>query len=104
MAARTRHVELHASAGLGNLPTASTLRAFARGLDMSRAMAVAAGVASRNVETHDAAADRCPERHVDLIFEIGTRLWAFFCYARPAASAEDAREDVAETAAATSSA
>ena len=75
MAARTRHVELHASAGLGDLAAASALRAFAGGLDVSLAVTVAAGVAARDVQAHDAAADRCPERYVDLILVIHKRFW-----------------------------
>src|SRR5882724_5842011 len=100
MAARARHVELHAPAGLCDLAAASALRTFAGGLDVSLTVAVAAGVTTRDIQSHDAAANRRPERNVDLIFEIGAGLGTFFGHSCPAASAEDAGENVTEAAAA----
>ena len=55
-------------------------------------MAIAAGVAARNIQPHHAAADRRPERNIDLIFEIGAGLRAFFGCSGTAASAEDVRK------------
>src|SRR5882724_7675593 len=57
MATRTGHIELHAPAGLGDLAAASALRTFARRLDVSLTVTVAAGVTAGNVQPHDTTAN-----------------------------------------------
>ncbi len=99
VAAGALHVELHASAGLRDLARTVALRTFAGSFESTLAVALRADILARDVETHDAAADRRPERDVDLIFEIGAGLGTFFGRRAPA-SAEDGAEDVAEAAAA----
>ncbi len=60
-------------------------------------MAVAADVASRNIQPHHAAADRCPEGYVDLVFEIGARLGPIVLGRSTASAAgKDIRENIAE--------
>ena len=63
-------------------------------------MASGADVVPRDIQAHHAAADRRPEGNVDLIFEVGAGLGAFFGLGCTVAAAEDRSEDVAETAAA----
>ena len=70
--------------------------------EQSLAVAVRADILPRDIEAHHAAADRCPERNVDLIFEIGAWLGPFLGL-RAAASAENRSEDVAEAASAAGS-
>src|SRR5262249_13702615 len=99
-AARTGHVELHAIGALLDGAFALALRADAWLLDHAVAVAIGAGVLARNVEPHHTAPNRCPEGHVDLIFEIAAGLGAFWRdSACSAPSAEDAGEDVAESSA-----
>src|ERR1044071_5804352 len=101
MAARTGHVELHASAGLLDGSLALALRADSRLFDHSVAVAIRANVLTRDAQAHHAAADRRPERDVDLIFEITARLGTFLCLRKTATTtaAENSREDVAKSAA-----
>ena len=66
---------------------------------MSRAVAIAADVAARDVQPHDAAADRRPERNVDLIFEVGSLAPGLLRIRPRHPSAENAGENVAEAAA-----
>ena len=72
-AARTRHVELHAAALLRDLALAVALRTFARLLDVTLAVTVAANFQARNVELQLGAVDGLPEADVHLVFEVGTR-------------------------------
>ena len=83
VAARTRHVELHASAGLRDLSGAVALRAFSRRFDVTLPVAIRTNVVPGDVQPHHAAADRRPERNIDLIFEIGARLWSTSSAAAP---------------------
>jgi hypothetical protein len=54
---------------------------------------------ARDIEAHHAAADRGPERNVDLIFEIGAGFGAFLRRSPGALpSAENRAEDIAEAA------
>ena len=103
VAARTLDVELHASAGLGDLPGAIALGTFAGSLERSLTVALRADILPRDVEAHDAAADRRPEGNVDLIFEIGAGLGAFFGRSAPRPPPKMRTEDVAKTASATGS-
>src|SRR2546427_1284883 len=102
VAARASHVELHASTGLFDRPLALTLRTYARGFDIAISVTIAADIAAGEIQPHDASADRRPERHVHLVFEVGTRLRAFL-RGGAAASAENSGEDVAETSRASTS-
>src|SRR5947199_785478 len=99
VAARASHVELHASTGLFDRPLALTLRTYARGFDIAISVTIAADIAAGEIQPHDASADRRPERHVYLVFEVGTRLRTFL-RGGAAASAENSGEDVAETSSA----
>ena len=90
MASRAWHIEFHPPAGLRHLARAVALGTLAGSLLESLAAARGAGVLPRNVEPHDAAADRRPERHVNLILEIGTRLGAFLLGGGAATTAEAA--------------
>ena len=65
-----RNVELHAPAGLGNLPGAAAFRALARCFNESVSVTVAASVAAGNIQAHHAAANRGPEGNTHLVFEI----------------------------------
>src|SRR5438270_259425 len=96
MAARTAHVELHASAGLLDCPLALALRADAPSFHVSMAGAVGAGIAASDIQAHDTAADGGPEGNIDLVLEIISELGTFLgC---DATAAEHARKDVAEAA------
>jgi len=95
VAARASHVELHAPTRLRNLSTSSALRALAGRFQIAISVTITANIPPGNVEPHDSATDRRPERNVDLIFEIGTRLRTFLS-SRSAPSAENSGEDVAE--------
>src|SRR5260370_28227168 len=95
VAARTGHVELHASSGLLDRTLALALRTHARRLNVAVAVAIATNILPRDVQFHHAAANRRPEGNVDLIFEIRTRLRPFL---RPrAASAKHTGKNVAKS-------
>src|SRR5882724_420035 len=96
MAARTRHVELHASAGLRHLPFAAALRAGACGFDKTVAVTLQAGIPPGNIQAHHAAPDGGPEGYVDLVLKIGAGLGPFL--RRTAAPAEDSGENILEAA------
>src|SRR5207244_6034568 len=102
VAARASHVELHASTGLFDRPLALTLRTYARGFDIAISVTIAADIAAGEIQPHDASADRRPERHGYLVFEVGSRLSAFL-RGGAVASAENSGEDVAETSRASTS-
>src|SRR5215469_2127029 len=99
VAAWALDVELHASTGLRDLAGAVALGAFARGFERALSVALRADILARDVEAHDAAANRRPEWNVYLIFEIGARFGAFLRGRTAAASAKDSRENVAEASA-----
>src|SRR5260370_4528326 len=75
-AARTGHVELHASAGLCDLSFAAALRAGGGAFQVSPAAAVAAHIAAADVQPQLSAADRLPEANVNLVLQIGAGLRA----------------------------
>src|SRR5205807_6479575 len=101
MAAGAGHIELHAPAGLSDLAGALALRTYSRILDVTVATAGGTNIAARGVQPHDPAADRRPERHIDLVLEIGTRLGSFLSYAGAApAASKHTGENIATTAAA----
>src|SRR5579864_1615002 len=105
VATRTRHIKLHAAAGLRNLPSAIALRTLAGRFKKPLTMAGGASVLPGDVEPHNAAADRRPEGNVDLIFELGSGLGTLiYGGACAAPTTEDSREDVAEAAASASGA
>src|SRR5438270_5089087 len=58
---------------------------------------------ARNIQPHHPPADRRPERNVHLVLEVRSRLRALFGGRSGLAAAEDRAEDVAETAAPSSS-
>src|SRR6202140_5152130 len=99
VASRTLHVELHPSAGLGDVSRSVALRTFAWRLQETLPVTVRANVLTGNIQAHHAAADRRPERDVYLIFQIAPRLGTDL-RGSPGAlpSAEDRAEDVAEAA------
>src|SRR4051812_43816758 len=99
VAARALNVELHASASLRDLTGAVAFRTFAWGFEGALAVALRADILARDVEAHDAAADRRPEGDVHLIFKVGAGLGAFVCRGSAATSAEHGAEDIAEAAA-----
>src|SRR5947209_7816513 len=94
MAARTGHVELHTVGALLDCAFAFALRAHARLLNHAIAVAIRAHVLACDVQPHDAAANRRPERNVDLILEIAARLRAFLRDRASASAAEPAGENV----------
>src|SRR5215472_14529860 len=98
-APRAWHVELHTPAGLLDAAFAVALWADARLLDVAAAMAIRANILARDIQAHDPTANRRPERHVHLIFEIAARLRTGVRSGRASASSEDAREDVAKSTA-----
>src|SRR5579863_7120133 len=100
MASRTLHIELHPPAGLRDLPGPVALRTFPRRFERSLAVAGRTSIMPRNIQPHHPAADRRPERNVDLILEVGPRLRPFLSR-RAATSAENPGKDVAETSPAT---
>src|SRR5262249_42218360 len=96
IAGRTRHVELHAPAGLRNMSFAAARGASPRRAHYTVASAVAASIEVLDVDLHHRAANRVPETDVDLVFEIAARLRTA-PHACSRASAEDARKDVPKT-------
>src|SRR6267378_821229 len=97
MASRTGHVELHPPASLLDRALALALRTNAGCFNVAVAMAVCADILTRDVQAHHAAANCCPERDADLIFQVRPRLRTFLsCGA--AAAAEHAGKDVAKPA------
>ena len=98
MAARTGNIELHPPAGLRDLAFAAALRAGSSRFDKALAVALQAGITASNIQPHHAAANRRPEGHVDLVFEVGAGLGTFLCGA--AAPAENSGENILETSAA----
>src|SRR5438270_8517086 len=70
VAARARHIELHAPASLFDRTFAFALRADARLLNDTISVAIPANVLAGDVQTHDAATNRRPERNIDLVFEV----------------------------------
>src|SRR5215469_2357173 len=82
-AARARGVEFHPAAGLR---------------DHAFASAIAAGVKARDVDLHDGAAYRIPERYIDLILEVSAVL-RLAAHRGARAAPEYAREDVSKPSA-----
>ena len=78
LATRTRHIKLHPPARLRDLAGAIAFRTFPRRFNVALAVTVGAGILPRNVEPHYTAADRGPERHIHLIFEVRTCLRTSF--------------------------
>ena len=104
-APRARYRELHTPAGLLDCAFAMTLRTDARLLDVAAAVAIRANVLARDIQTHYPAANRRPEGHVHLIFEIAARFGTSLSSGRASvSSAEHAREDVAKSTASCSAA
>ena len=99
MASRTGHIEFHAPAGLLDRALAFALRAHPGLLDDTVAVAVAANILPRDVQTHDAAANRRPEGNIDLVFEVAPGFRAFLRYSAAASTTEHTGEDVAKSAA-----
>src|SRR5207248_2195067 len=96
-ATRAGHIELHASAGLGDLARSIALRTFAGGLQKALPMAGCARVLTRDVEPHHSAADGSPEGHIYLVFEVRAGLGTFLRRgSASAAAAKNSGEDVAE--------
>ena len=99
MAPRTGDVELHPAARLLDRSRSMTRRTLPGSLDEAVAMAVPAHVAPRDIQLHHPAADRRPERHIDLIFQIAARFRPFLRrFASPPAS-ENTGKNVFEPAA-----
>src|SRR5256885_12957045 len=69
IAARASDIELHVAGFLRDLPFAIAFWAGAGSFDVAVAAAVLARVVARYIQAQHAAANRCPERHVDLIFK-----------------------------------
>src|SRR5664280_2462907 len=95
-AARAHHVELHAAALLRDLSFAVALGTLAWALKEALAVAVGADFAAWNGELHLRALDRLPEANVHLVFQIVARCGML--HRLLTAAAEDAGEDVAESA------
>src|SRR5262249_5889623 len=97
-AARTWHVELHAPAGLCDLPFAVALGAGCGALDVSAAAAVRTQILAADVDAQLRSPDRLPETHTDLVFEIASRLWtgADARLGGRGPAPEDAAENIAE--------
>ena len=77
MAARARHIKLHAVRALLDGAFSLALRTYAGLLDHSVAVTIRARVLARDVQAHDAAANRRPEGNVHLVFKIAAGLRAF---------------------------
>jgi hypothetical protein len=99
MASRASDVELHPPARLLDRPLAMTLRTLPRSFDISIAVAVSANIAPRDIELHHAAANRRPERHIDLVLKIAARCRALLGRLTAPAASENVGEDIAESAA-----
>src|ERR1700692_4757170 len=100
MASRTSHIKLHPPARLFNRSLAMTLRTFPRSLHIPIAVAIPANIAPSNIQLHHPAANRRPERNVDLILKITPRLRPSRHRLAPAAS-KNAGENILESAAST---
>src|ERR1051326_634848 len=98
MASWTLHVELHPPARLRDLPCPVALRTLSRRLKRPLPMASRTSVMPRNIQPHHPAANCRPERHIDLIFQIRTRLRPFVDL-NSAPAAENSGKNVAEAAA-----
>src|ERR1035441_7038332 len=96
VASRALHVELHPSTGLRDLPRPVALRTFPRSFQEALPVTIRANIVARDIQAHHPAADRGPERHVDLVFQIGPGFGTFLRRRCSAPSAEDSSEDVAE--------
>src|ERR1035441_4074141 len=99
VASRALHVELHPSTGLRDLPRPVALRTFPRSFQEALPVTIRANIVARDIQAHHPAADRGPERHVDLVFQIGPGFGTFLRRRCSAPSAEDSSEDVAEATA-----
>src|SRR5579863_1183054 len=97
VAARAGRIELHAPPGLRDLATPAALGTRAWRFDIALTVAGSADNAPGDVQLHDAAPDRRPERNVDLVLQVRPRLRPFV--RRAATPPEHAGEDVFETAA-----
>src|ERR1035441_7157665 len=89
-------VELHAAALLRDLSLAVALGTLAGALKEALAMAAGADFAAWNGELHLRALDRLPEANVHLVFQIVARCGML--HRLLTSAAEDAGEDVAESA------
>src|SRR5581483_2829279 len=98
MAARTLDVEFHPSTGLCDLSRAFAFRTHARGFQKAATLAIAAGIATGNVQAQHGATNCLPEADRDLVFQISARLGATGLLT---AATEDAGKDVPESATAT---
>src|SRR5436305_5007425 len=98
MAARTLNVEFHPSTGLCDLSRAFAFRTYARGFQKTATLAIAARIATGNVQAQHGAANCLPEADRDLIFQISARLRAA---GLRAAATEHAGKDVSESSTAT---
>jgi hypothetical protein len=76
-----------------------TLRTYSRSLDVAVAVTISADIASRDVDLHHPAADRGPERNIDLVLKIGPRLRPLVHGLTARAARKDVGEDVAKPAA-----
>ena len=97
-AARARHVELHATAGLRDLSAAVAFRTRSRRAHDAFASTVSACGQVRNRQLHYRPANRVPEPDVHLVFKVCPAL-RLLLYRSSAASAEHAGKDVLESAA-----
>src|SRR5579863_175264 len=97
VAARAGRIELHAPPGLRDLATPAALGTRAWRFDIALTVAGSADNAPGDVQLHDAAPDRGPERNVNLVLQVRPRLRPFV--RRAATPPEHAGEDVFETAA-----
>src|SRR5580704_939083 len=98
MTSRTSDVELHSPASLFDRPLAMTLRTLTRSFDVAVTMAISADIAPRNIQLHHAAADRRPERHVDLVFQVAARLRTLVGRFTAPAAGENVGENILEPA------
>src|SRR5260370_3151307 len=98
--ARTLDIELHPPTRLGDLSGAVAFGTLAGSLERSLAVTGRADVVARDIQPHHAAADCRPERNIDLIFQVRPRFTAFLCMGGALPSAQDRAKNVAEAAAA----
>src|ERR1700688_1462397 len=98
MASRTSHIKLHPPAGLLYRPLAMALRTLPRSLNIPIAVAIPAHIAPSDIQLHYPAANRRPERNVDLIFKISPRLRTLRHRLASAATSKNAGENVLESA------
>src|SRR5258707_3654494 len=96
----TLHIELHAAAGLRDLPGSVALRTLARRFQEALPVTIRTDILARNIEAHDPAPDCRPERDVDLVLQVRARLRPGLRRSATAPATEDPGKDIFKATAA----